>query len=105
LGCRNRGFIWLVVLFEVLLKPLKSSQKELVQRYKNLLEKMKKLKSYPNVFKDALQIGHLENLKGFDAIHVAIAKHHRCTLFVSSDPHFRNLRTLTSHWIDLSHKA
>jgi predicted nucleic acid-binding protein len=91
-----------VVLFEVLSKPLKNGQKELVQRYKNLFKKMKKFKGYANVFKDALLIAQSENLKAMDTIHVAIAKHYHCQLFVSSDPHFRDLKAITPYWIDLS---
>jgi hypothetical protein len=63
---------------------------------------MKYLKSYPNIFTEALQVAHIENLKGLDAVHLALASHHRCTLFVSSDPHFRDLTTITPYWIDLS---
>ncbi len=43
-----------------------------------------------------------EYQKVIDAIHVAIAEHHNCQLFVTSDPHFRNLKIVPPQLIDLS---
>jgi predicted nucleic acid-binding protein len=90
-----------VVLFELLLKPMKTGQADLIKRYYLLFEKMKHLSSYPNLFTEALHIAHLENLKGMDAVHLAIAAHHHCMLFVSTDPHLRSLVTITPCWINL----
>jgi len=90
-----------VVLFELLLKPMKDSQPDVIERYRALCAKMKRLKSFPNVFTEALNIAHLENLKGMDAVHLAIAVHHCCTLFVSTDSHLRSLTTITPCWINL----
>lgn len=42
-----------------------------------------------------------ENLKAMDAIHVAIAIQHGCKRFVSTDPHFKNLKIIPSIWIPL----
>jgi len=91
-----------VVLLEALLKPLKNSEKELVQKYRDLFKTTRMLKNYSNVFKDALQIAQTENLNVVDSIHVAIAKHYGCQFFVSSDPHFRDLKSIPPFWIDLS---
>lgn len=91
-----------VVVLEVLAKPLKENQDHLVQIYRNLIQKLKALKNYSAVFKNALLLTKSENLKGMDAIHVAIAEHYDCQLFVTSDPHFRNLKTIPHKLIDLS---
>ena len=91
-----------MVLLEALLKPLKNSQAELVQKYRDLFKTTRMLKNYSNVFKDALQIAQTENLNVVDSIHVAIAKHYGCQFFVSSDPHFRDLKIIPPFWVDLS---
>jgi predicted nucleic acid-binding protein len=91
-----------VVMLEVLVKPLKENQDQLVQIYRNVIQKLKALKNYSAVFKNALALTKSENLKGMDAIHVAIAEHHNCQLFVTSDPHFRNLKIIPPKLIDLS---
>ena len=91
-----------IVLLETLLKPLKNNQTELVQKYRDLFKTMRMLNNYAEVFQEALQIAQTENFNVIDAIHVALATHYDCHLFVSSDPHFRHLRTMTPAWIDLS---
>ncbi|MGH7596930.1 MAG: type II toxin-antitoxin system VapC family toxin [bacterium] len=91
-----------VVVLEVLAKPLKENQDHLVQIYRNIIQKLKALKNYSAVFKNALTLTKSENLKGMDAIHVAIAEHHNCQFFVTSDPHFRNLKIIPHKLIDLS---
>jgi len=92
------------VQFEVLIEPLKKQQDELVQIYRKIFDEIRMLKTYTSVFKNALLIAHTENLKGLDAVHVAIADHYNCKLFVSSDPHFRNLKTIRPFWINLEEK-
>lgn len=42
-----------------------------------------------------------ERLEAVDAVPVAIATHHRCKRFVTTDPHFKGLRLVTPLWIDL----
>jgi predicted nucleic acid-binding protein len=74
----------------------------IVQIYRNIIQKLKALKNYSAIFKNALLLTKSENLKGMDAIHVAIAEHHNCQLFVTSDPHFRNLKIISPQLIDLS---
>jgi predicted nucleic acid-binding protein len=81
---------------------LKEKQDSLAQIYRILFQKMRTIKIFPAVFKDALLLTVSENLKGLDAIHVAIAQHHNCQLFVTSDPHFRNLKVIIPHLIALS---
>lgn len=94
-----------LVSLEVLINPLKKGQNGLVLQYKRLFGKIKILEIYPGIFKDALPIAQSENLKAIDALHVAIASHYGCQLFVSSDPHFQPLTTMTPYWIDLSGHA
>lgn len=91
-----------VVRLEVLIKPLISQQPELVRTYTHLLGKLTHLKTYSQVFIQALQLAQTEHLKAMDALHVALAVHYRCQLFVSSDPGFRTLNSITPDWIDLS---
>jgi predicted nucleic acid-binding protein len=94
-----------LVSLEVLINPLKQGQHGLVLQYKRLFGTVNIFTVYPHIFKDALQIAQSENLKAVDAIHVAFAKHYDCQLFVSSDPHFRDLATMTPYWIDLREHA
>ena len=94
-----------VVFLEVLVKPLQEQHAEEAQKIRAFLETMRQLKNYAGVFADALRIAQSENLKAMDAIHVALAQHHQCELFVSSDPHFRSLKTIRPYWIDLSDSA
>ena len=91
-----------LVTLEVLTKPVKENQHALLQQYHALFGTLRPLKTYLNVFKDALPISSSESLKGIDVLHVTLAAHHNCQLFVSSDPHFRHLKMITPHWIDLS---
>ena len=90
-----------VVWLEVLAKPMQQEQDEIVWKYRNFLAALNMLQHPPDVFKHALTIAHTEQLKALDAVHVAIAAHHNCALFVSSDPHFQSLTTLTPHWVQL----
>jgi predicted nucleic acid-binding protein len=90
-----------LVSFEVLAKPMQQDQADLVEQYTRLLETLRMLPTYVNVFKDALYVSCTEGLKGIDAMHIALATHHKCQLFVSTDPHFRKLKQIQSLWIDL----
>jgi predicted nucleic acid-binding protein len=73
----------------------------LVQIYQHLFDAARELRSYVNIFKDALSIAPSEGLKAMDAIHVTLAAHHGCQCFVTTDPHFRRLKAVAPHWIDL----
>lgn len=77
-----------VVALEILAKPLKENKDELIKIYRDLFQKMRRLKNFSSVFKSALLLTKSENLKGMDAIHVAIAEHNNCQIFVSNDPPF-----------------
>ena len=90
------------VMFEILLKPMNEGQADVIAQYRLLFAKMESLNSYPNMFTEALQLAHREHLKGLDAVHLAIALHHNCMLFVSTDSHIRSLQTIRPYWIDLS---
>ena len=94
-----------VVSLEVLVKPLRLGALEEAQKIRVFLQTMRQFKNYAGVFADALRIAQSENLKAMDAIHVALAQQHQCELFVSSDPHFRSLKTIRPYWIDLSDSA
>ena len=72
-----------IVILEILVKPLKENNEVLVQIYRKIFEKIKTLKNYSNIFKQALLIAQTENLTGMDAIHVAFADHYNCTRFIS----------------------
>ena len=52
---------------------------------------MKVLKTFSGIFLDALLVIQTEDIKGMDAIHIAIASHYNCKTFASSDPHFLHL--------------
>lgn len=89
------------VRLEVLISPIRRKDERLVAIYRALLETSRALKTPPSVFLDALSVGGSEGLKSMDAVHVAIATHHRCERFVTTDPHFKSLSLLTPVWVDL----
>ncbi len=37
-----------------------------------------------------------------DALHIAIALANKCELFVSTDPDFKDMKSLPMHWLNLS---
>lgn len=89
------------VLLEVLVKPYRENNNEIIRIYRRLFEQLRLLDNFPDIFKDALTASQTEKLKGMDALHVAFALRYKCRCFVSTDPHFRNLKTVTPIWIDL----
>lgn len=93
------------VELEILAKPIREDKPNIVQSYRNIFKGMKLLKTYIKVFEDALSISSIESLKGIDTIHVAIAKHYKCKLFVSTDPHFKNLTAINPFIIELNEPA
>ena len=97
---------WMSCISEVvMLEPLQNGQDILTQQYRKLFDTLRVFENYPLLFADALRIMQAERLKIIDALHVAIAAHYDCQLFVSSDPHFRSLKTIRPYWIDLSDSA
>ena len=90
------------VILEVMVKPYRDNNTEVTKAYNEVFEQTLLLKELPNVFEIALMIAQGENMKAMDAIHVAIAVQHGCKRFVSTDPHFKNLKIMPSTWIDLT---
>ncbi len=90
------------VLLEVLLKPKRQQNHILVEAYNEAFSGTLILTTFIEIFSRALTIAQTENLKAMDAIHVAFAVHYECELFVTTDPHYRNLKCLPLHMIDLS---
>ncbi|MEW6234914.1 MAG: PIN domain-containing protein [Candidatus Omnitrophota bacterium] len=91
-----------LVFLEVLLKPHRQERLDLIEVYDNAFAQALWLPASESVFRDAFDIAHADNLKTVDAIHIAIAVKHKCELFVTTDPDFRNLQSLPLQWIDLS---
>jgi predicted nucleic acid-binding protein len=89
------------VTLEVLVRPLWLKQERVSGLYRALLGTNRFLNIPEAVFADALSITTCEGLKAMDAVHVAIAAHHECGRFVTTDPHFRSLKTVTPLWIEL----
>jgi len=90
-----------VVKLEILPKLYATQNDQFIALYQALFDSLTLLDSFPDVFKEALAIAQQEGLKGMDAIHVAIAKQQGCQCFISTDTHFKNLKSLTVVWIDL----
>jgi hypothetical protein len=86
---------------EVLIGPLRRQQAQLLGMYRDILEVARELHVPSNVFSDALPIAEAEGLRAMDAVHVAIAAHHRCERFVTTDPHFKDLRLIAACWVQL----
>jgi predicted nucleic acid-binding protein len=91
-----------IVMLEVFPKLYRNKNNTLIEIYHKLFERTHQLKSFPDIFEQAMMIAQTENLKAMDAIHVAIANHRQC--FVSTDLHFKNLTIIPPVWIDLSKK-
>jgi predicted nucleic acid-binding protein len=89
------------VRLEVLVRPLRMKQGKLVDLYRGLLDTNRTLSILTTVFADALTVASVEGLKAMDAVHVAIAMHHGCERFVTTDPHFNSLKTIAPEWISL----
>jgi predicted nucleic acid-binding protein len=90
-----------IVLLEVLAKPYKQSHAELVSIYHRIFEKTRRLKIPADLFSNALLVVQAEQLNAMDALHIALALHHRCQRVVSTDKHFRGLKAISTVWIDL----
>ena len=91
-----------IVYYEVLLKPAKNNQVKLMKIYRSIFDKLKIVKNYSDLFKDALLLGQSEDLKGIDLLHVAIARHSNCQRFITTDPHFTQLKSIEPVFIDLA---
>ncbi len=91
-----------MVMLEVLIKPSRQNQMELINIYKEGFLEAVRFPSFHTVFHSALSYAQIDGVKALDAIHVAFAVQYGCELFVTTDPHFRTLISLPLHWIDLS---
>jgi len=89
------------VRLEVLIRPQRLKQNLLINLYLDLLNTNRALSIPEDVFDKALKVALVDKLKAMDAVHVAIAKHHGCERFVTTDPHFKALQTLEPWWIAL----
>lgn len=90
------------VRLEVLFRPLRLEDERLSSIYRTLLEKNRSLAIPQTVFADALILATSEGLKAMDAVHCAIAKHHCCGRFVTTDPHFNSLKAIPPECISLT---
>lgn len=91
-----------IVLMEVLHKPYRESQTELLDVYAVLFEQETLFDNYSALLADGLQIVQSESLKALDAMHLAIARHYGCELFITTDKHFLNTSIIPVLWIDLT---
>ena len=91
-----------VVVLETLCKPYQENNQILIAAYNTIFDNITKLKVFDEIFKDALLFTQKENLKPMDAVHLAFAAKYGCARLVTTDPHFKNLKTITPHWLDLS---
>ncbi len=91
-----------LVALEVLIKPSRQNQPELVDIYNEAFSEAIYFATFDMVFHHALLYAQKDGLKALDAIHVAFAINYECELFVTTDPDFRPLQSLPLHWIDLS---
>lgn len=89
------------VRLEVLVRPQRLGDNNLVDIYEALLDAARTLPVRPAVFKDALVTATREGLKAMDSVHVAIAAQHGCERFVTTDPHFQDLTSPSPHLIAL----
>ncbi len=89
------------VRLEVLIRPLRLKQDQLVDLYLGLLDANRDLLIPASVFADALAVARIEGLKAMDAVHVVIAKYHGCERFITTDPHFNSLKAIHSECIAL----
>lgn len=89
------------VRLEVLVRPIRLKDEILIGIYRSLLDTNRALTVSQSVFVDALDRAVLDGLKAMDAIHVTIAEQHGCQRFVTTDPHFRSLTSVTPELIAL----
>jgi predicted nucleic acid-binding protein len=89
------------VLLEVLAKPYKQNQTDVIAVYRRVFGKTRLLKTPTDIFSNALLVIQAEPMNAMDAVHVGLALHHHCQCIVSTDRHFRELKAITPMWIDL----
>ena len=89
------------VRLEVVIRPLQQKDARLFGIYQELLDRNRSLSVPHTVFLDALDLANREGLKAMDAVHGALAAHHRCGRFVTTDPHFNSLEAVKTELISL----
>lgn len=85
-------------LLETLVGPLKSGNASLEADYRRLLQGTSDLRLVPitdPILEQAARLRATTNLKTPDAIHAATALIENCALFVTNDPAFRHVPSLT----------
>ena len=90
------------VLLEVLAKPRQENRQDLITFYSQFFQRLHRLVTFEEVFRNALIVAEADRLKGLDALHVAFAAKYNCGCSVTTDPDFKTLKSLPLHWIDLS---
>ncbi len=91
-----------VVKMEVLFKPYRDNNIELIHHYIRLFEQATYFKNYINLFEDARLIMQQEYKKTIDSIHIAFAVHYGCNCIVTTDAHLQNLKKIDTQLINLS---
>jgi len=89
------------VLLEVLTKPYKQNNLELISLYRKIFDHTKILETPSDIFANALLLVQSEKLNAMDAVHVSLALHHCCQSFISTDKHFSQLKSISTIWVDL----
>ncbi len=89
------------VVLETLCKPYQENNQTLIDTYNTIFKTMARFKLYDSLFQDALNQCSKEKLKPMDSVHLAFALKYGCTCLVTTDPHFKKLQSIKSHWIDL----
>ena len=90
------------VALEVLLKPYKHDDITMLEKYRTVfLSCGGLLPAYPQIFSEALEISRREGLKSMDAVHVALALHHKCDCLISADKHFKEVSVIPTIWLEL----
>jgi len=90
------------VRLEVHFRPFRVENEGLADIYRALLANNHSLDIPQTVFADALSLVTSEGLKAMSSVHCAIAKHHGCERFVTTDPHFNRLKAVQPEWISLT---
>jgi predicted nucleic acid-binding protein len=74
-----------LVQLEVLVKPMRENNRQIVQLYQQFLAASRMLSITNTIFDTALDLRVRQNLKTPDAIHLAIAMHYDCDAFWTND--------------------
>lgn len=91
-----------LVKMEAYHKPYRNNDAALISLYDEAFAHTKILNNYQTLLKESLRVMRTERLKTLDALHVSLAVHHGCGLFVTADGDFKRLTAMTALWIDLS---